>query len=160
MSLFKMALAYEAEAGRSLSLRPAWSTGLHREILSSKNQPTNPTKQNQTHCLVSFSHEHLPIACSLLTCTVHGGFLSVLTLFLAWAPYVVWVGLELIIFLPQLPGGRTSHSVQSICLSSSIASLLMKDNIFFKKFLWNVRCLLWIKKKEREKERTKRKTEK
>jgi hypothetical protein len=37
----------EAEAGRFLSLRPAWSTrqpGLHRETLSRKNQKTKPNQ--------------------------------------------------------------------------------------------------------------------
>jgi hypothetical protein len=44
---------WEAEAGRFLSLRPAWSTkwvlgqpGLHRETLSRKQTKQNKTKQN------------------------------------------------------------------------------------------------------------------
>jgi hypothetical protein len=43
---------WEAEAGRFLSSRPAWSTepGLHRETLSQKQNKTkqNKTKQNKT----------------------------------------------------------------------------------------------------------------
>jgi len=45
----------EAEAGRFLSSRPAWSTkwvpgqpGLHRETLSGKNKPNQPNKQTNT----------------------------------------------------------------------------------------------------------------
>jgi hypothetical protein len=47
---------WEAEAGRFLSSRPAWSTksvpgqpGLHRETLSRKTKRKNPTKQKQTN---------------------------------------------------------------------------------------------------------------
>jgi hypothetical protein len=46
---------WEAEAGRFLSLRPAWSTewvpeqpGLHRETLSENKTKQNKTKQNKT----------------------------------------------------------------------------------------------------------------
>ena len=47
---------WEAEAGRFLSSRPAWSTkwvpgqpGLHREILSQKNQPNKQTQMSKLH---------------------------------------------------------------------------------------------------------------
>jgi hypothetical protein len=45
---------WEAEAGRSLSLRPAWSTewvsgqpGLHRETLSRKTKPKQNTNKQK-----------------------------------------------------------------------------------------------------------------
>jgi hypothetical protein len=53
---------WEAEAGRYLSSRPAWSTksvpgqpGLHRETLSQKKQTTTTTKKQQQKIMSMYS---------------------------------------------------------------------------------------------------------